>query len=163
MEENVQPVEQRGIFDNFAEHVDASVGARFLNFLIDNLLMRFVLSYATAYLMGIILAAVAPDFIEKLTYSEGDGFSGTLFFFTLIVGYLNYILYYTVCETAFKGYTLGKLVTGTRAIREDGLPLTFRDALLRTLSRLVPFEPLSAFGGNPWHDTWTKTRVIKSR
>ena len=161
MEQNVQQVEQPGIFDNYAEHVNAPIGARFLNFLIDNLLMRFVLTYATSYLIGIILAFAAPDFIDKLTYSEG--FNGTLILFALIVGYLNYILYYTICETAFKGYTLGKLITGTRAIREDGQPLTFRDALLRSLSRLVPFEPLSALWGNPWHDTWTKTRVIKSR
>ena len=161
MEESVQPVEQPGIFDNHLEYVEASVGARFLNFLIDNLLMRFVLSYATSYLMVIILASITPDFIDKLTYSEG--FNGTLLLFALIVGYLNYILYYTVCEKAFNGYTLGKLITGTRAIREDEQPLTFRDALLRSLSRLVPLEPFSALNGNPWHDTWTKTRVIKSR
>ena len=161
MEENVQQVDQPDIFDNHAEYVEASVGARFLNFLIDNLLMRFVLSYATSYLVVLILASIAPDFIDKLTYS--DGFNWTLFFFALIVGHVNYILYYTVCETAFKGYTLGKLITGTRAIREDNQPLTFRDALLRSLTRLVPTEPFSAFNGNPWHDTWTKTRVIKSR
>ena len=161
MEENVQSVEQPGIFDNHLEHDDASVGARFLNFLIDNLLMRFVLTYATSYLIGIILAFTAPDFIDRLIYSEG--FNGTLLLFALIVGYLNYILYYTVCEKAFKGYTLGKLITGTRAIREDEQPLTFRDALMRSLSRLVPLEPFSALNGNPWHDTWTKTRVIKSR
>ena len=161
MEENVQQVDQPGIFDNHEEYVEASVGARFLNFLIHNLLMRFVLSYATSYLVVLILASIAPDFIDRLTYSEG--FNWTLFFFALIVGHVNYILYYTVCETAFKGYTLGKLITGTRAIRGDNQPLTFRDALLRSLSRLVPLEPFSAFNGNPWHDTWTKTRVIKSR
>ena len=161
MEENVQQVDQPDIFDNHAEYVEASVGARFLNFLIDNLLMRFVLTYATSYLIGIILAFTSPDVLDTLAYSEG--FNWTLFLYALIVGHLNYILYYTVCETAFKGYTLGKLITGTRAIREDGQPLTFRDALLRSLSRLVPFEAFSALGGNPWHDTWTKTRVIKSR
>ena len=66
-------------------------------------------------------------------------------------------------EKLFKGYTVGKLITGTRAIREDGKELTFKNAILRSLSRMVPFEPFSAFGGSPWHDRWTKTRVIKSR
>jgi len=27
----------------------------------------------------------------------------------------------------------------------------------------VPLEALSAFGGHPWHDRWTKTRVVKTR
>jgi uncharacterized RDD family membrane protein YckC len=80
-----------------------------------------------------------------------------------LVGILNYLLYYTFCEKVFKGYTLGKLITGTRAIRDDGNELTFKDAILRSLSRLVPFEALSAFGYSPWHDSWTKTTVIKSR
>ncbi len=59
---------------------------------------------------------------------------------------LNYLLYYTVCEKAFKGYTLGKLVSGTRAIRDDGGELTLKDAFLRSASRLVPLEFLSGFG-----------------
>jgi hypothetical protein len=59
---------------------------------------------------------------------------------------------------------LGKLITGTRAIREDGVELNFKDAFLRSLSRLVPFEPFSIWSGNGiWHDSWTKTMVIKSR
>jgi uncharacterized RDD family membrane protein YckC len=83
--------------------------------------------------------------------------------FGVILAYFNYIIYYTFCEKLFRGYTLGKLVTGTRAIRTDGQELTFRDTILRTLSRIVPFEVFSGFGGHPWHDEWTKTMVIKSR
>jgi len=82
---------------------------------------------------------------------------------TLLLGYLNSVLYYTCCEKFFRGHTLGKLVSGTRAIRENGQELTFGDAILRSLSRLVPFEAFSAFGGHPWHDTWTKTMVVKTR
>jgi len=67
-----------------------------------------------------------------------------------------------VCEKAFKGRTLGKVISGTRAIRNDGGELTLKDALLRSLSRLVPFEVFSGFG-TPWHDSWTNTQVIKAR
>jgi uncharacterized RDD family membrane protein YckC len=142
------------------QYTDASTGQRFFNLLIDNLLMRYGLSYLTGTAVGYLLGILAPDYIMRVAYSQ-DTFD--LLFLAYIVGMFNYLFYYTICEKAFKGYTLGKLITGTRAIREDGQELTFKDALLRTLSRIVPFEPLSALGGRPWHDTWTKTRVVKSR
>jgi uncharacterized RDD family membrane protein YckC len=37
---------------------------------------------------------------------------------------VNYLVYYTLCEKLFRGQTLGKLITGTRAIRTDGEKLT---------------------------------------
>ena len=54
-------------------------------------------------------------------------------------------------------------MNGTRAVNEDGTRITFKTALLRSLSRLVPFEAFSALGANPpypWHDRWTGTYVI---
>jgi uncharacterized RDD family membrane protein YckC len=140
--------------------VPASSGQRFLNYLIDNLLLRFGLSMLTGMAVGTILALLFPDFMMEL--SQSDNTFGLLALSYLIV-IVNYLIYYTICEKAFKGYTLGKLITGTRAVREDGNELTLKDALLRSLSRMVPFEAFSAFGGYPWHDSWTKTRVIKSR
>ena len=41
--------------------------------------------------------------------------------------------------------------------------LTFKDALLRSLSRCVPFEVLSGFSTLTWHDSWTGTMVVKAR
>ena len=138
----------------------ASTGQRFLNYLIDNLLMRFGLSILTSMGVGVILGLIAPEYLQQIAYEEN---TIDVFLLTYLVGIVNYLLYYTICEKAFRGYTLGKLITGTRVIRVDGGELTFKDALLRTLSRLVPFEPFSAFGGHPWHDTWTNTMVVKSR
>ena len=133
---------------------------RFFNFLIDNLLMRFGLTFLTGTAIGAFLGIVAPEYILRL--SEGDANTIDLYLLSYLVWVVNVILYYTICEKGFKGYTLGKLITGTRAIREDGGELTVKDALLRSLSRLVPFEAFSGFG-YPWHDTWTKTAVVKSR
>ena len=140
--------------------IPASTGQRFLNFLIDNLLLRFGLSMLTGMAVGMTLAFLAPDYMLEL--SQSDNTFG-LFALSYLIVIVNYLIYYTICEKAFKGYTLGKLITGTRAVREDGNELTLKDALLRSLSRMVPFEAFSAFGGYPWHDSWTKTRVIKSR
>ena len=120
--------------------------------------MRFGLTLLTGILVGLVFQEIAPDLLARML-TEG---TTEYFFFVFIVGYVNYILYYTLCEKLFNGRTLGKLITGTKAVRLDGSPLTLWNALLRSLSRIVPFEPLSGFG-TPWHDSWTDTTVIKTR
>lgn len=146
--------------DFYIQYDYASQGQRFLNFLIDNLLMRYGLSYVSGMAIGAIISAISEDFLyEVVTRQNQLGY----YLVAFLISYLNYIFYYTICEKLFKGYTLGKFITGTRAIRQDGKELTFKDALLRSLSRLVPFEPFSGFNTLTWHDSWTKTMVIKVR
>jgi uncharacterized RDD family membrane protein YckC len=146
--------------ESIVQYEPASGGQRLLNFVVDNLLMRFGLTYLTTYLLVYILKFVAPDYLLKLAYDETRF---DLILMAYLLGIFNYLIYYTICEKGFRGYTLGKLISGTRAIREDGAELTIKDAFLRSLSRLVPFEAFSALWGTPWHDSWTKTTVIKSR
>ena len=163
MEENQMAVQETGLADElnyFIQYVPATTGQRFLNFLIDNLLMRFGLSYFTATIVGFFLGSLFPEFTYSLI--NGNNQLGLLLL-AYIIAIFNYLVYYTFCEKVFNGYTLGKLITGTKAVREDGAPLTFKDSFMRSLIRLVPFEPFSGFGGYPWHDNWTKTKVIKSR
>ncbi len=165
-ETNYSQPNETGLSDDLIsdiQFVPASTGQRFLNFFIDNILMRFGLSILTGMGVGVILAVLFPDYMTRLAENPDITTNIDLFLLAYAVGIVNYLLYYTICEKAFKGYTLGKLITGTRAIRNDGAELTFKDAFMRSLSRLVPFEAFSAFGGYPWHDTWTKTMVIKSR
>ncbi len=153
---------QPDLFDqqDLLQYQDATLGQRFFNLLIDNLLMQYGLSYATGMLVGYAIVSFFSPLAEAI-FEEGG--RTNLLLLSYIIGVVNYICYYTFCENIFKGYTLGKLITGTRAIRQDGQELTFKDALLRSLSRIVPFETFSAFGRQPWHDSWTKTMVIKSR
>jgi uncharacterized RDD family membrane protein YckC len=163
MEENQMTVQETGLADElnyFIQYTPATTGQRFLNFLIDNLLMRFALSYFTATIVGFFLGSLFPEFTSSLI--NGGNQLGLLLL-AYIIAIFNYLVYYTFCEKVFNGYTLGKLITGTKALREDGTPLTFKDSFMRSLVRLVPFEPFSGFGGYPWHDGWTKTKVIKSR
>lgn len=151
------------VVDVFPQYQYATQGQRFLNWLIDNLLMRFGLSYLTGMAVGAILGVIAPDFLFSLVYGD-DGRPGFgLYVLAYIIAIFNYLIYYTLCEKLFKGYTLGKIITGTRAIREDGTELTFKDAFLRSASRLVPFEVFSGFSTLTWHDSWTKTMVVKVR
>ena len=142
------------------QHIYATQGQRFVNWLVDNLLARFALSYLAGMGVGYILNMVAPDFLYDVVY--GDNRAGLILLQYLIAA-VTYVFYYTLCEKLFRGYTLGKLISGTRAIRQDGNELTVKDALLRSLSRIVPFEPFSGFNTLTWHDSWTKTMVIQTR
>ena len=147
--------------EDIIQYADASTGQRFLNYLIDVILMQYGLGWLTGTLLVKFLLVVSPETAYSLF--GGDESSIEIVLATYMISILNYLIYYTFCEKLFRGYTVGKLVTGTRAIREDGNELTFKNAILRSLSRMVPFEAFSAFGGSPWHDRWTHTRVIKSR
>lgn len=141
----------------------ASKGQRFLNYLVDALFINYVLELATGKAIASLFGTIAATDEEGLLYSD---YWGTYLAATLIVTILNSFLYYAVCEKAFKGKTLGKLLTGTRAIRDDGQELTWKDTMLRSISRWVPFEALSIFfrnDGRMWHDAWIKTSVVKSR
>ena len=159
-EQSVQPEQHLFNDDELFQFTEASTGQRFLNYLIDAIVMQYGLGFVTGYIIVQSLVAIAPDFAYTV-FQESEGFNFILA--SWLIAIFNYLIYYTICEKLFKGYTLGKLITGTRAIRTDGQELTFRDAILRSLSRMVPFEPFSGFGGHPWHDTWTNTMVIRTR
>jgi uncharacterized RDD family membrane protein YckC len=159
MEQENQPV-QEGLFEDYIQYKIATTGQRFLNWLVDNLLMRFGLSYVTGTAVGYLIGTFFPDYAQRIVYNQS---TSDLLLIGYAIAIFNYTLYYTICEKAFRGYTLGKLFTGTRAIRDDGNELTFRDALLRSLCRIVPFEVFSGFAYKPWHDAWTNTQVIQAR
>jgi uncharacterized RDD family membrane protein YckC len=66
-------------------------------------------------------------------------------------------------EFGTKGRSLGKLITGTIVVNENGgLPIT-QDFLKRNFSRIVPFDALSFLGSRGWHDSWSDTRVVKRK
>lgn len=140
------------------EFIYASTGQRFLNFIIDNLLMNYGLSYITGYAVGLLIGLTQTTYFNDLLENRTK-----LFLFGYLLAIFNYLIYYITCEKLFNGYTLGKIITGSKAIRDDGKPLTFKDATLRSLCRLAPFEILSGFKIRPWHDEWTNTMVVKAR
>lgn len=160
MEENInQQHQESSLFQDHVEYVMATKGQRFLNWLIDNILLRLVVTYITGEMFIRLLLSLAPDYTIRV-FSE-DGVEAFMISYLFVI--FHYVFYYTICEAAFKGQTIGKMITGTRAIQMSGQELSIKDALLRSLSRMVPFEVFSGFTDRPWHDSWTKTMVIKSR
>ena len=134
---------------------DASTGQRFANYLIDTIAMYFF-AYGTAFLFGVVMYAAGG--IDD-SGNPNSAFTGIIMLIMICFA----VFYYTFSEGVSNGRSLGKLITGTRVVKFDDTDITWKDAFLRSLCRLVPFEPFSALGGYPWHDRWTNTKVIKVR
>lgn len=81
-----------------------------------------------------------------------------------LLGLILMLAYYVPLEAMF-GRTLGKLVTGTKVVDENGNPPTWGKAFGRTLCRFIPFEAFSFFMADArgWHDSIPKTYVVKTR
>ncbi len=134
--------------------VRADTGKRLANYIID-----LVLFYLLAFGVGVVLAIAAPSALDSLDSSPGFGIADR------IITLFLYALYMFAQEALFKGKSLGKLITGTRAVNLDGSPISTTSAFLRGLSRAVPFCVFSAFGSpcNPWQDRWTDTLVMDEK
>jgi uncharacterized RDD family membrane protein YckC len=141
-------------YENELHLIPVSAGVRFLNYLID-LAVFYAMMMVYGAIWGLSLASEGLDAYDTRQAVENAVVMQYLISFGAMIGY------YIVFEGASQGRTLGKLITGTVVVKDDGSPITFKDALLRTLCRFIPFEPFSAFGGRPWHDTITRTMVIK--
>ena len=58
--------------------------------------------------------------------------------------------------------TFGKYFTKTIVVKHDGSRPNMKSIMIRTLSRLIPFEPFSFLTADRgWHDTLSVTYVVK--
>lgn len=130
----------------------ASTGQRLGNYIID--LISF---YVFLFGLGILLAFVAPGAVATI-FSDDTGFNLLDRLLTLVM----YAIYMGVVEAIFKGKTLGKLITKTRALNLDGTIISPGKAFVRGFVRAVPFCSFSALSSpcNPWQDKWTDTIVV---
>lgn len=125
---------------------------RFGNYLID-----YIAIYMVSMVVGVFIVLLSGETglqrLENITPIE-----------EIALGFIVYSSYYLLFEY-FTGKTIGKFMTGTRVVNEQGGKPTFNQILGRSLSRLIPFEPLSFFGasGRGWHDRLPKTYVIETR
>ena len=138
--------------------VPASVAKRLLNYFIDVFVFSFLVSF--------LLMAVAPVYplmnkiMQKQPLDLSDQFAI----------WFVYGLFMSIMESLLKGKTIGKYITGTRAVDENGFPVNSQTAFLRGIIRFIPFEQISAIniGFNPfgllppypWHDRWSNSVVI---
>lgn len=147
---------QVDLLDLESEHVRASTGKRFANYLID-----LIIFYILAFLVGMLLAVLAPSVIDNLAEEEEGGFN----IMERLISLVFYGLYMGIVEAAFNGKTIGKFITKTRSVNLDGTQISKQTAFARGLCKAVPFCAFSALGSpsNPWQDKWTNTMVIDER
>ncbi len=81
-----------------------------------------------------------------------------------LIVYSIAVFYYTLFEAAF-GQSVGKFITGTIVVTENGEKPSFGNILGRSFCRLIPFNAFSFLGesASGWHDSITGTRVIEKR
>jgi len=126
----------------------AGMGARFLNFIIDGIIVRIVI---TALVVAVL--AAGGDASEEASA------------LAMVLALVGMVAYYVVLEASF-GWTVAKLITGTRVVRFDGHKPRWPQVIGRTFARFIPFEPFSLLFSSAtqgWHDSLSGTRVIKVR
>ena len=135
--------------------VQAGSGKRLANYLID-----LVVFYILLFCFGVVIAALDPNASEDL-----NSVTALSSLADRLITLLCYGIYMGLVEGLFKGKSLGKVITGTRAVNTDGSRINFKTGFLRGLSKAVPFDAFSALGQPPypWHDKWANTYVIIER
>ena len=133
----------------------ATQNRRFCNFFIDSIIVR-VMSFAA----GMALAMSYLSGGRQMTAAD----EAQINLLSLPLGLLIVFGYFALSELVLRGATIGKLITGTRVVRADGSPPSFGQIVGRSLTRLIPFEPLSFLFGDKttgWHDSLSGTRVVR--
>lgn len=131
----------------------ASKGQRLLNFVID-LFIIYVIEISigtTIILIGDLTKSdTASNWVSSLSIVES-------FFFGLVILFF----YYLITEMYFSR-TFGKYFTKTIVVKHEGSRPNMKSIIVRTLSRLIPFEPFSFLTvERGWHDTLSVTYVVK--
>ncbi len=129
---------------------------RFINFLIDYVLINLSL-YGIGMLMGTLYYATGSETVYNIIMSFDNRLVEWSISIVILVGY------YLLFEYLTKGRTIGKFITGTVVVKEDGSVPVFNDILKRSFSRIVPFDAISFLGSNGWHDSWSETKVVKRK
>jgi len=124
----------------------ASAEKRFGNYLLD-----LVFYYVLMVLVGVIITLMDPSFPDDDAMFR-------------LLGVLFYFLYCFSFEV-IAGKTPAKFITRTRVVDKFGRQPQAISISGRSISRLVPLEPLSFLGAyaRGWHDSWSNTWVIDEK
>jgi len=150
--------EQHILNDPLNSGVPASWLKRLANYVIDVIVFSIFLS-----ILLMFLAPVFPPAAKFLQSKQGGmGLNNHITFADQLMISCLYGFYMSVLEAILKGKSIGKLLTRTRVVDVNGLPVSARAAFIRGLVRIIPFEQLSAisFPCRPWHDRWSGTMVV---
>ena len=139
------------------DDIVASIPQRFFNYIIDaimQLILLIVLAMISFIISDMMGSKRAFDFFSKLD-------KNTIGLYT--ISFSLVLLYYNVFEI-LSARTIGKYITQTIVVDEHGEKPHQETILIRSLCRLIPFNPFSVLIlGRGWHDSISKTYVVDKR
>lgn len=148
IDENGNRVQNKVIADIKRKVIVVSEGKRFAHYFVD--IIAFQLLFEL-FSQGFALINFPNDIGLGAIYI---GFFSISTFFMLM-----YPLYYFLFEYFFQK-TPGKFLTKTKVIDIYGNRPEIGPLILRSIIRMVPFEPLSCLSDRGWHDKWSDTFVV---
>ena len=122
-----------------------------------NLLIDIAVVYCIFLILGIIAAL-----LTHLDYTGFYDWITTLNPVTdRLITTLVMVLYLFIIES-FTQRSVGKFITGTMVVSEDGSKPKTRSFLIRALCRIIGLEALTFIGSTPrgWHDYTANTFVV---
>ncbi|MDX6190801.1 RDD family protein [Flavobacterium sp. Fl-318] len=136
------------------DNLIASNGSRFLNYILDIIfimLSAFILTFIFAILSNLLEWDGLNEWLINMSDLESQ-----------LVFVIISILYYVFTEGLF-GRSIGKFITGTVVVDENGEKPGFGAIFKRSLSRLIPFDAFSFLGSRGWHDSFSDTYVVGNK
>lgn len=108
---------------------------------------------------GFLIIAFILSSILELFYNPTD--KQTIYLVGYVLLLVSFFLYFVIMEYKFQK-TIGKFITKTKVVMNDGRRPKLNEIFIRTACRLIPFDKFSfLFMKNGFHDTLSNTTVIK--
>ena len=141
-----------------SELATAMTWKRVLSFMVDTLLSAIIAVVGTLFFTPFLLAVLPESTPRTVVYIIVP-------IFLILIPAIWFIMHEVI-----GGRTPGKWITGTAVRSADGSPLTFKQLVIRSATRLIPLNPFSILfswkrkSTDPspewWHDRWSKSRVF---
>ena len=149
-----QDIEEKQIKDKEFESSIVSSWTRLIHTVVDSICL-FVLIFFLSFILGLF------SFILGEFLNINDQFTiGLLEFLTILFAF---ILYFVFMEYKFQK-TIGKFITKTKVVMNDGRKPELNEIFIRTVCRLIPLDNFSyLFMKNGFHDRFSNTTVIKEQ
>jgi len=134
----------------------ASKGKRFANYVIDRIVF-----YGIIVVLGILAALIASLLGNESVLNFLDSLENVNSLVDRLVTTLIFIVFYMILE-GLTQRTIGKLITRTKVVMENGEKPSPETIITRSLCRMIPFNAFSFLGNSPrgWHDTIPKIFVV---
>lgn len=141
------------------EEMLASKSKRFLNLVIDRIVFYLVL-----IVIGVLAALIADILGNENILQFIEGLDNVNAIVDRLVSTAILLIFYMILE-GLTQRTIGKLITKTKVVLENGKKPPLETIIIRSLCRAIPFNAFSFLGSSNrgWHDSISKTFVVDTQ